>query len=590
MSSFIISTNTSAGQLLDSGEFGFMAPDGSILAPVGSAVILSDTATLISYGAMASATASGLLLNAVANTSVTIAASGSVVTGGVDLAAVSGTFKGFFAVHNAGMISGGQGISLMAAQDRSQINIANDGSLQGLGVSAGAAISLVLNQTSTGVITNTGTLSTAGMGPTVNVMGGGTLTLTNTGNLLNASALQSAIQVAGGLTLRNAGLIEGNVTATQSANIFNSGRIEGNITLNSYNDYVRVSGLVMGDITLGNGVNAFVLTGGHVMGNVIGGHGNDTYRVDSSDVAIIDTGGGIDRVFSSADFRLSSGVENLFLTGAHGLVGIGSAQANQIVGDKGDDTIRGSGGGDLLDGGEGNNKISGGSGDDTLQSGDGDDYLWGGSGDDVFNISGGTDRIYGGQGSNTLSFANLTDPAGVSANLTTHAFSFADAGKLRIRDAENLTGSAFGDTLSGDAQDNVISGGGGADRLYGGLGNDRLIGGAGGDLLGGGGDTDSFVFKSVTDSTTGSGSDTIQGFEVAGDVIDLSAIDAAPGGGDDAFVFLGTGDFTGSAAEVRYTHVGGTTLVEVRLAGSVVDDMQIVVNGVWELTPDNFDL
>lgn len=590
MSSFIISTNTSAGQILDSGEFGFMASDGSILAPVGSAVILSDTATLISYGAMASATASGLQLNAVANTSVTIAASGSVVTGGVDLAAVSGTFKGFFAVHNAGMISGGQGISLMAAQDRSQVNIANDGSLQGLGVSSGAAIALALNQTSTAVIANTGTLSTAGMGPTVHVMGGGTLTLTNTGNLLNASALQSAIQVAGGLTLRNAGLIEGNVTATQSSNIFNSGKIEGNITLNSYNDYVRISGLVMGDINLGNGVNAFVLAGGQVMGNVIGGRGNDTYRVDRSDVSIIDTTGGVDRVFSTVDFRLSSGVENLFLSGSHGLIGIGSAQANQIVGDKGDDTLRGSGGDDFLDGGEGGNRINGGSGDDTLQSGEGDDYLWGGSGDDVFNVSAGSDRIYGGLGSNTLSFATQTDPHGVVANLTTRNFTFADAGTLRIKGCENLTGSSFADTLSGDTRDNVLSGGGGADRLYGGLGNDTLIGGAGGDLMGSGTGVDTFVFKAVSDSTSDTGADTIQGFDPASNVIDLSRIDAAQGGGDDAFVFLGTDDFTGSGAEVRYSHVGNTTLVEVRLAGSVVDDMQIVVNGVWDLTTDNFDL
>lgn len=44
MSSFVISTNTTAGQILDSGELGFVAPNGSILAPVGSAVTMSDTA------------------------------------------------------------------------------------------------------------------------------------------------------------------------------------------------------------------------------------------------------------------------------------------------------------------------------------------------------------------------------------------------------------------------------------------------------------------------------------------------------------------------------------------------------------------
>ena len=589
MASFVITTNTTSGQILDAGEFGFVGPTGSILAPVGSAVVLNDTATLISYGAMAAATAVGLQLNSVTNTSVTIAATGSVITGGVDLAAVAGTFTGFFAFHNAGMISGGQGIDLVAAVS-SQINIANDGSLQGLGVTQGAAIALALNTTSSAVIANTGTLSTAGTGATVQTTGDGIVTLTNTGRILNASPLAVAVDVAGGLTLRNAGYIEGDVAVTQSANIFNSGTIEGNLMLNSFNDAVRVSGLVMGDVRLGNGINAFWLTGGRVMGTVSGGAGNDSYHVDRSDVVISDITGGFDRVFASVDFRLTLGVEQLFLTGgSRGLFGIGSNWNNGIFGDAGDDSLRGLAGNDNIDGGSGNNRIGGGFGDDTLAAGPGDDLLVGGSGNDVIRAGYGNDTVQGGLGTDRLSFELISDPAGVDVSLATLKAVFADAGAMMISGFEDLQGGSFNDTLAGDLGANRLLGGAGTDQLFGGAGNDTLTGGAGGDVLSGGFGSDSFVYLAVGDSA-GSGLDTVQGFQPGFDVIDLSAIDAIAGGTDDAFGFIGGAAFTAGQAEVRATQVSGTTLVEVRLAGSVVDDMQIVLAGLYSLTNANFGL
>ena len=589
MASFVITTNTTSGQLLDAGEFGFVAPAGSILAPVGSAVVLNGTATLISYGAMASATAVGLQLNSVTNTSVTIAATGSVITGGVDLAAVAGDFTGFFAFHNAGMISGGQGIDLVAAVS-SQINIANDGSLQGLGVTEGAAIALALNNTSSAVIANTGTLSTAGTGATVHTTGDGTVTLTNTGRILNASALAVAIDVAGSLTLRNAGYIEGDVAVTQSANIFNSGTIEGNILLNSFNDAVRISGLVMGDVRLGNGINAFWLTGGRVLGTVSGGAGSDSYHVDRSDVTIVDTTGGFDRVFASVDFRLSLGVEQLFLTsGPRGLVGIGSNWNNGIFGDAGADSLLGLAGNDNIDGGAGNNRIGGGFGEDTLAAGPGDDLLVGGGGNDVIRVGYGNDTLMGGTGIDRLSFDQITDLAGVTANLSTRKATFADAGFMSFIGFEDLQGGAFNDTLTGDYGPNRLFGGSGADQLFGALGNDTLIGGAAGDLLTGGFGNDSFVYLAPSDSA-GSGLDTLQGFQPGYDLIDLSAIDAVAGGTDDAFAFIGAAGFSAGQAEVRASPSNGTTLVEVRLAGSFVDDLQIVLTGLYTLSGAHFIL
>lgn len=592
MSSFVINTDTSAGQALSSGEFGFVAPTGSILAPVGSAVVINGTGTLISYGAMASTTAPGLMLNAVNATSVTIATTGSVVTGGIDLAAIAGTFTGNFALHVAGGVSGGQGIALTAAQTFSQVNIAIDGTVQGLGFAAGHAVALTLNTTSNAVISNTGMVSTAGTGATISATGNGTVTLTNTGNILNASVSQAAVDVAGALTLMNSGQIEGNVAVTQSANIFNSGSIQGNITLGSFNDVVRVSGLVMGDVLLGNGVNAFWQTGGRVLGTVYGGAGADTYHVDRSDTVLSDTTGGLDKVYASVSFRLTLGLEQLYLSGPLALTGIGSGLNNVIVGDAGDDILRGLGGDDSIDGGTGNNRLLGGFGNDTLRGGEGDDLIGAGSGADTVYVGYGSDTLLGGLGRDMVRFDALTDPLGVSFNLITNKALFTDMGtNLTFGGFEDVSGSNFGDSLTGNAFVNALYGLGGSDQIFGGAGNDLLSGGAQGDLLDGGTGEDVFLYN-ATNESAGAGLDTLQGFEPGVDLINLSPIDAASGGSDDAFVFVGSAAFSGLGAQVRYqrNEGAGTTLIEVRLAGSASDDMQIVLIGLFDLTGASFAL
>ncbi len=271
MASFDIATDTRAGQILASGEFGLVAATGSILTAVGPALVLGGTATLVSYGAMAASAASALVLKNATATAVTIGATGSLVSGGLDHAAILGSFAGSFALHVAGLVSGGQGVQLSAATSSCVLTLGNDGTVQGLGFGAGQAVVLMLNPTSAAVITNTGTISTAGNGPTVEVWGAGSLTFSNTGKIVNAAPNGAAIAVEGTLVLRNSGRIDGDVTATLSANIFTSGTLRGDIVLGSANDTVRVNGLVLGDIYLGDGRGAFFQTGGRVTGCVYGG-------------------------------------------------------------------------------------------------------------------------------------------------------------------------------------------------------------------------------------------------------------------------------------------------------------------------------
>ena len=591
MASFDIATNTQSGQFLGTGEFGLVASSGSVLTALGPAVTLNGAATLVTYGALGAASASALVLKEATGTSVTIGGTGAVVSGSLDFAAISGSFSGAFALRISGFVSGGKGVTLQAAAF-SVLTIGNDGAVQGLGLDAGQAIALTLPATSAAVITNTGTISAASAHPTIESLGAGGLTVSNTGTIANAGPNGVAIAAEGTLFLRNSGRIDGDVTATLSANIFTSGTLRGDIVLGSGNDTVRVNGLVVGDIFLGDGRGAYVQTGGRVTGCVYGGSGDDTYTVDRSDTAICDTRGGLDTVFASSSFRLSAGIENLTLTSALDLTGTGNGGDNVILGGGGGDVLWGLGGDDALNGGAGNNRLMGGGGLDTLRGGDGHDRLDGGPGADMIYVGSGNDTLLGGTGRDALRFDELSSLLGVTVNLSTNKASFEDKGSaFRFMGFEDVVGSAFGDALTGSAVANSLVGGGGADTLSGGDGDDMLVGGAQADVLYGGKGADHFVFAGLTDSLA-TGYDTIKDFEKAKDLLDLSLLDAVMGGADDAFRFIGKNAFSGNGAEVRSTSdaATGTTLIEVQVAGWARGDVYIVLSGLFDLTEAQFVL
>jgi serralysin len=112
-----------------------------------------------------------------------------------------------------------------------------------------------------------------------------------------------------------------------------------------------------------------------------------------------------------------------------------------------------------------------------------------------------------------------------------------------------------------------------------------------GDVIDGGLGADVFVYIAMSDSAMG-GADTIQGFDIAQDRIDLSMLDAVPGGADDLFSFIGAQVFGSGGSCVRYqrNEAAGTTLIELHIAGSTSDDFQIVLTGLYDLTAANFVL
>jgi hypothetical protein len=155
-----------------------------------------------------------------------------------------------------------------------------------------------------------------------------------------------------------------------------------------------------------------------------------------------------------------------------------------------------------------------------------------------------------------------------------------------LRGVENAIGGGRADTITGSDDANRIEGGGGNHSIVAAGGDDTIIGGLGRDTLSGGGGVDLFVFTSIPDSPAGS-PDLITDFFRPSERIDLSLLDTDPLAADDeAFAFIGNGTFSGSAAQVRFAQnvPASTTLAEVRLAGSVANDMEIMLIGLHNLT------
>jgi serralysin len=136
-------------------------------------------------------------------------------------------------------------------------------------------------------------------------------------------------------------------------------------------------------------------------------------------------------------------------------------------------------------------------------------------------------------------------------------------------EAHNLIGSSGSDTYTGTRF---------SDRIKGGAGSDKLTGGAGADDLWGGEGTDTFIFKSVGESTVkSSGRDTIFDFSIQQkDRMHLSSIDAnALKGGNQAFEFIGTRAFSGEAGELQYRKASSDTYVSGDVNGDKIADFTV---------------
>lgn len=197
--------------------------------------------------------------------------------------------------------------------------------------------------------------------------------------------------------------------------------------------------------------------------------------------------------------------------------------------------------------GEGNelaNRISGTADADTIRGFGGDDVLTGGDGDD---------RVSGGEGNDTVE------------------------------------GAGGNDTLQGEAGADRLVGGLGSDSLSGGDGNDLLEGTGGADTLSGGSGADTFLFR---DGDISMAPDVILDFSrLEGDRVNLGNIDAKTTvAGNQSFAFIGTGEFSKTAGQLRYDIAGGATKVYADVDGDGVADLSLVLPGAGTLQASDFVL
>jgi len=296
------------------------------------------------------------------------------------------------------------------------------------------------------------------------------------------------------------------------------------------------AGYANGDMLTGienitGSLHADTLTAAASGGTLMGGGGDDTL-VGGTGLDVLDGEAGINTASyanSSAavtvDLRLataqvSTGDANGdILRNIRNLTGSGSADTltasasgSVLRGNGGNDTLIGGAGVDTLDGGTGNNiasyansasgvtvnlqlagaqvstgdasgdtltniqHITGSSFADTLTAAATGSALRGNGGNDIFFAGAGADTFDGGAGLDIVSYAAST--AGVTVDLRSGGAqtSAGHASGDRFTGIENITGSAYADTLTAAATGGTLNGGGGDDTLVGGAGVDTLDG------------------------------------------------------------------------------------------------------------------
>lgn len=254
------------------------------------------------------------------------------------------------------------------------------------------------------------------------------------------------------------------------------------------------------------------------MQEIDGGAGDDTIYMNPNTLAIVYGGDGNDTIYSAYETHGGAGDDTIvvqvgFYGGSiHGDDGNDTITAsdvgNTIYGDAGNDLIYSGAGNDTLDGGDGVDTLSytkatagvavslgttaaqntGGAGTDTVTNFENligsayADTLTGDGGNNVIDGGAGDDHLDGGAGIDTLSYASATSGVTVSLAVATPQ-NTGGAGTDTIANFENLTGSAYADTLTGNNGDNVIDGGAGADHMIGGIGNDTYYVDDAGDVV-----------------------------------------------------------------------------------------------------------
>ncbi|WP_425339279.1 Ig-like domain-containing protein [Brevundimonas alba] len=370
-----------------------------------------------------------------------------------------------------------------------------------------------------------------------------------------------------------------------------TGSAYADVLISDHGGSVLNGGLGSDYLIGGNGAD--VLIGGAGQANAMqGGAGNDRYIVSVVGDSLSEFAGeGVDTVETTlSQYTLRDNFENLVFTGSGAFSGVGNSANNQLTGGAFNDILRGGGGSDILNGGGGADTADYATAtagvtvnirtQSATKSAGGSDTLV-----SIENVTGSAfnDTLIGGAGFNSLNGGAGNDTVDYSA--AAGAVTVKLAGSLASADGdgatdllisiENVTGSAFNDLLFGDAQNNVLSGGAGSDTLLGQAGDDVLIGGAGAaNIMQGGLGDDRYVVTAVGDTLT----------EFAGQGIDTVETSLAAYTLRDYFeklTYIGSGNFTGLGNAADNVITGG--LGADTLKGAAGNDVLVGGDGAANL-------
>lgn len=368
MTSFVLTSLSSAGRSLSSGETGVIAASATLAPPSQSAVDMFGSSNLLVAGAVAPLASSAAGVRTYGSAQITVSESG-IIQG---RQAISTNGNGGLLLVNDGFLIGSAGG--ISAYGSGAVQVQNSGHIWGSG-----STGIYLEDASSANIRNSGEISGLSYG---------------------IYSDDAAIRI------HNTGEISGGIQSLRLADgadvVINRGTLFGEVVLNGGNDLFRGGLGVQTDIAAGSGNDT--VWGGRDAETILGEGGNDLL-----------VGGGGENALSGGAGRdtLRGGAENDSLTGG--------TENDVLRGAAGDDTLDGNGGADLMFGAEGNDLLRGGSGDDTLNGGLGNDELSGGSGRDVFVFLPGSgqdvDRVAG--------FSNNVD------RLDLRAFDLDGIGDLR---------------------------------------------------------------------------------------------------------------------------------------------------------------
>jgi Ca2+-binding RTX toxin-like protein len=228
-----------------------------------------------------------------------------------------------------------------------------------------------------------------------------------------------------------------------------------------------------------------------------GGNGNDT-----ASFATAYNGGGAGTTGVTVDLNLQGAAQNTVGAGNDTLSGI-----ENLVGSQYNDTLTGDGNDNVIEGGLG------------------------------------ADTLAGGLGSDTASYAGAAAGVTVSLALQGAGQNTINAGTDTLSGFENLSGSAFNDSLTGDANANTLSGGAGDDTLNPGANAGAVV-----DLLDGGLGTDTASFAGNASAVTATLNGVVDGTAtiIGGAIATLRSIENLVGSANADTL---TGDLNANAIE-----------------------------------------